>query len=52
MQDAGIALMESFDAEIYDNVFEDIKFGIRFSVGASNNYVHDNTFDTCSSCEA
>lgn len=51
MLDAGIAVMESFDSEIYDNEFKNVKYGIRFSVGSSNNYVHDNIFDNCSKCE-
>lgn len=52
MQDAGLAVLESFDAEIYDNIFENVKYGIRISLGGSNNYIHDNTFDDCSQCEA
>lgn len=51
MQDAGIAILESFDSEIYNNVFVNVKYGIRISLGGGNNYVHDNTFDTCSQCE-
>lgn len=52
MQDAGIAILESFDAEIYDNSFTNVRFGIRISLGGGNNQVHDNVFDTCSSCES
>lgn len=48
MQDAGLAILESFDAEIYDNTFTDVKYGIRISLGGGNNFVHDNIFDTCS----
>lgn len=51
MQDAGIAIMESFDAEIYDNTITNVKYGIRISLGGGNNQIHDNTFDTCSKCE-
>ena len=51
MSDAGMAILESFDAEIYDNTFTNVKYGIRISLGGANNYVHDNTFDTCSKCE-
>lgn len=51
MYDAGLAILESFDAEIYDNVFSNVKYGIRISLGGGNNHVHDNTFDTCSSCK-
>lgn len=52
MQDAGIAILESFDAEIYDNTFENVKYGIRISLGGADNHIHDNVFDTCSSCES
>ena len=51
MQDAGIAILESFDAQIYDNTFEDVKYGVRISLGGGNNYVHDNVFKGCSKCE-
>lgn len=51
MQDAGLAIMESMNAEIYDNVFENVKYGMRISLGGAGNYIHDNTFDECSSCE-
>ncbi|CAM9847007.1 unnamed protein product, partial [Ascophyllum nodosum] len=43
MQDAGIAILESFDAEIYDNVFEGVKYGVRISLGGGNNYIYGNT---------
>ena len=36
MQDAGMALMESSDSEIYDNTFTNVKYGIRISVGGSS----------------
>ncbi|CAM9230349.1 unnamed protein product, partial [Ascophyllum nodosum] len=48
MQDAGIAILESFDAEIYLNTFEDVKYGMRISLGGGNNYVHHNEFKKCS----
>lgn len=51
MKDAGIAILESFDAEIYDNDIEDVKYGIRISLGGGNNNVHDNTFAKCFECE-
>lgn len=51
MGDAGIAIMESFDAEIYNNVVEDVKYGLRISLGGGNNYIHDNKFDDCWQCE-
>lgn len=49
--DAGLAILESFDAEIYDNVFENVKYGIRISLGGGNNDVHDNIFNNCGHCE-
>lgn len=51
MYDAGLANLESFDAEIYDNTFENVKYGMRVSLGGGNNYVHDNVFESCSQCE-
>lgn len=51
MADAGMAILESMDAEIYDNVFENVEYGIRISLGGAGNYVHDNVFDTCSACK-
>lgn len=51
MQDAGLAILESFDSQIYDNTFRNVKYGIRISLGGGNNAVYDNTFDKCSKCE-
>ena len=51
MQDAGMAIMESFDADIHDNTFTNVKYGIRISLGGGNNNVYDNVFDQCSKCE-
>ena len=51
MQDAGLAIMESMDAVIYDNVVEDVRYGIRISLGGAGNEIYDNTFDSCSDCE-
>ncbi|CAM9709654.1 unnamed protein product, partial [Laminaria digitata] len=45
MADAGLAILESFDAEIYDNEFSNVKYGIRISLGGGNNDVHDNLFN-------
>eukprot|EP00903_Cladosiphon_okamuranus_P011526 g10853.t1 len=47
MQDSGMALMESMDADIHDNTFEDVKYGIRLSLGCARNRVYRNTFATC-----
>lgn len=46
-----MAIMESMNAHIYRNNFERVKYGIRLSVGASNNFVEDNTFSECDQCE-
>ena len=51
MQDAGMAMLESFDADIHDNTFTNVKYGIRISLGGGNNNVYDNVFDQCSTCE-
>lgn len=39
-----MAMLESSYAEITGNVFVGNKYGIRMSVGCSNNYVYNNTF--------
>lgn len=41
--DAGIALMESFRANVSHNVFEDNKYGVRLSVGCADNLFYRNT---------
>lgn len=46
-----MALMESMDADIHDNTFEDVKYGIRLSLGCARNRIYRNTFATCSDCE-
>lgn len=51
MQDAGIAIMESMDAKIYDNTIENVRYGIRISLGGAGNEIYDNTFDDCSAGE-
>ena len=40
--DAGMAMMESFNADVSDNVFENNKYGIRMSVGCADNVFSDN----------
>ncbi|CAM9491122.1 unnamed protein product, partial [Laminaria digitata] len=40
--DAGMALMESFNADVSDNVFENNKYGVRMSVGCGDNVFSDN----------
>lgn len=42
--DAGMAMLESSNANISGNVFENNKYGIRMSVGCEGNLVKDNTF--------
>eukprot|EP00903_Cladosiphon_okamuranus_P017354 g15988.t1 len=48
MQDAGIAIMESFNADIHDNVIDGAEFGVRMNMGAGNNKVYDNVFNDIS----
>lgn len=42
--DAGMAMLESSNADISENVFEGNKYGIRMSVGSRDNMVYNNTF--------
>ncbi|CAM9392193.1 unnamed protein product [Discosporangium mesarthrocarpum] len=48
MPDAGIAIMESFDLDVFDNSFTNIKYGVRISVGGSGNNIHNNVFEQIS----
>ena len=43
--DAGLALMESFNADVSGNTFENNKYGVRMSVGCANNIFYENVFD-------
>lgn len=52
MFDAGLANLESFDSKVYNNVFENVKYGIRISLGGGNNEVYDNTFKGVNKCES
>lgn len=40
--DAGLAMLESFDADVSDNIFENNKYGVRFSVGCGHNVFSKN----------
>ena len=40
--DAGIALMEIFNATVSDNIFRNNQFGIRLSVGCADNVFSNN----------
>ncbi|CAN0465393.1 unnamed protein product, partial [Scytosiphon promiscuus] len=40
--DAGLAMMESFNADVSDNIFENNKYGVRFSVGCGQNIFSNN----------
>lgn len=42
--DAGIALLEVFDAEISHNNIKDNYYGMRLSVGCGDNFIYDNEF--------
>ena len=48
MQDAGIAMLESMDADIHDNDIDGVRYGIRMSLGSAGNNVYQNTFNSCS----
>ncbi|CAN0513274.1 unnamed protein product, partial [Scytosiphon promiscuus] len=40
--DAGMALMETFNADVSNNKFEDNKYGVRLSVGCADNVFSKN----------
>ena len=40
--DAGMTMMESFNADVSDNIFENNKYGIRLSVGCGRNVFSNN----------
>ena len=40
--DAGLAMMESFNADVSENTFEKNKYGFRMSVGCADNVFSDN----------
>ena len=40
--DAGLAMLESFNADVSDNIFEDNLYGVRMSVGCANNVISNN----------
>lgn len=48
MPHTGIVLHESFDGDVKGNYIHDTKYGIRLSVGAGNNHVHENTLEDIS----
>lgn len=44
--DAGIAFMESFGGKVYNNSITNCKYGVRLSVGASDNtFMYNNMTD-------
>ncbi|CAM9879543.1 unnamed protein product, partial [Sphacelaria rigidula] len=43
--DAGMALMESSRAEVSGNIFTNNKYGVRLSVGCSENRIEDNAVE-------
>lgn len=47
-KDAGIAFLESMNAKIYDNTINNVKYGIRMSLGSAGNVVSNNLFNGCS----
>ncbi|CAM9210005.1 unnamed protein product, partial [Laminaria digitata] len=46
--DAGMALMESFNADVSNNKFEDNKYGVRMSVGCADNVFSKNVISDSS----
>lgn len=52
MGDAGIALLESEDAEIHHNTVNGAEYGIRLNLGSRDNNVYENTFNDISDGEA
>lgn len=46
--DAGMAMLESFNADVSNNVFENNKFGVRFSVGCGRNVFSKNVISKSS----
>lgn len=40
--DAGLAMMESFNADVSNNIFENNFWGVRFAVGCGNNVFSNN----------
>ena len=46
--DAGMAMMESFDADVSNNVFEGNTYGIRLSVGCADNVFSANVISDSS----
>lgn len=40
--DAGLAMLEAFGAQVFDNVFENNTYGIRLSVGSAHNVFSRN----------
>lgn len=45
VQDAGIAVLESFGLDIHDNVITGALYGIRVTLGSADNEVYDNVFE-------
>lgn len=46
--DAGMAMLESFSAEVSENKFENNKYGVRMSVGCADNVFTNNYFEDIS----
>lgn len=51
LQDAGIAMLEAFSANIHNNMIDGARYGIRMSLGSANNMVYENTFNNCADCK-
>ncbi|CAM9724229.1 unnamed protein product, partial [Hapterophycus canaliculatus] len=45
---AGITLLESFGATIYDNKIDGVEYGVRLKVGSGDNEIFNNEINDCS----
>ncbi|CAM9580025.1 unnamed protein product [Scytosiphon promiscuus] len=45
---AGITLLESFGALVYDNTIDGVEYGVRLKVGSGDNHIYDNEINDCS----
>lgn len=48
---AGITLLESFGALVYDNKIDGVEYGVRLKVGSGDNDVYDNEINDSSICK-
>lgn len=48
---AGITILESFGAVVYDNTIDGVEYGVRLKVGSGDNHIYDNEINDSSLCE-